>query len=133
MAPLDPQLLTALGCALAIFLCSIGSAVGSAQVAVYAVMKGPESGVVRAFVPIVSAGCLSIYGLIIAVLLFAKIDDPELSQIGGYKNLAAGLSVGLACLASGCGISSFLGQLNYDSDGKKYSKNTMDTSEEKAE
>ena len=109
---LDPHFLTALGCALSIFLSAMGSAIGSAQGAIYAV-NGPN---MLAFVPIVTAGVLAIYGPIIAYLLLEyHLNDPNLSEVDGYKNFAAGLSVGLACLASGCGMANFVKQLN---DGK---------------
>lgn len=106
---LDPYFLTTLGIALSIFLSAMGSAIGSAHGAVYAV-NGPS---LLAFVPIVTAGVLAIYGPIIAYLLVVyHLSDANLSEIDGYKNLAAGLSVGLACLASGCGMATFIRQLN---------------------
>ena len=104
----DPHLLTAIGCALSIFLSAMGSAIGSAHGAIYAV-NGPSF---LAFVPIVTAGVLAIYGPIIGYFLVMKLNDPGLTPVDGYKNLAAGLSVGLACLASGTGMSIFLRQLN---------------------
>eukprot|EP00536_Pseudo-nitzschia_multiseries_P000358 jgi/Psemu1/300003/fgenesh1_kg.5_\ len=108
----DPRLLTGLGCALSIFLCSAGSAIASAQGATYAVRS--TGNYVRSFIPIVIGGVLAIYGIIISYLLIGKIGDDALSEIDGYKNLSAGLSVGLAVLASGCGMSKFIQQLNSD-------------------
>eukprot|EP00537_Pseudo-nitzschia_pungens_P005048 CAMPEP_0172365296 /NCGR_PEP_ID=MMETSP1060-20121228/8375_1 /TAXON_ID=37318 /ORGANISM="Pseudo-nitzschia pungens, Strain cf. cingulata" /LENGTH=176 /DNA_ID=CAMNT_0013088519 /DNA_START=86 /DNA_END=616 /DNA_ORIENTATION=+ len=106
---LDPRLLTGLGCALSIFLSSTGSAIASAEGATYAVRA--TNGYIRALVPIVIAGVLAIYGIIISYLLISRMDD-DMSAINGYKLLSAGLSVGLACLASGYGMSKFIQQLN---------------------
>jgi ATP synthase proteolipid subunit len=108
MALNDPHLLTAIGCSLSIFLSAMGSAIGSAHGAIYAV-NGPSF---LAFVPIVTAGVLAIYGPIIGYILVTRMDDPELTLVEGYKNLAAGGTVGLACLASGIGMSIFIRQLN---------------------
>eukprot|EP00535_Pseudo-nitzschia_heimii_P003452 CAMPEP_0197183596 /NCGR_PEP_ID=MMETSP1423-20130617/7902_1 /TAXON_ID=476441 /ORGANISM="Pseudo-nitzschia heimii, Strain UNC1101" /LENGTH=180 /DNA_ID=CAMNT_0042634185 /DNA_START=37 /DNA_END=579 /DNA_ORIENTATION=- len=104
----EPHLLTAVGCALSIFLSAMGSAVASAHGAVYAV-NGPS---VLAFVPIVTAGVLAIYGSIIAGFLVTRLNDPAITPEEGYKNLAAGMTVGLATLASGIGMSIFVRQLN---------------------
>ena len=42
-------------------------------------------------------------------------DDTIISSAEGYKLFSAGLSVGLACLASGYGMGSFLSKLNDES------------------
>jgi V-type H+-transporting ATPase proteolipid subunit len=56
---------------------------------------------------------LAVYGIIIGYLLTRKINaDGELSVVDGYKYLSAGLSVGLACLASGFGMALYLKKLN---------------------
>lgn len=90
------------------FLTSIGSAMGSAAGGVYAV-QGPS---LKMLVPIIQAGVLAIYGLIIAYMLFKNMDAENMTYAQGCKNLAAGLSVGAACLASGWGMSAFVKQLN---------------------
>jgi V-type H+-transporting ATPase proteolipid subunit len=118
----EPHLLTAVGCALSIFLSAMGSAIASAHGAVYAV-NGPSF---LAFVPIVTAGVLAIYGSIIAGLLVTRLDDPAITLVEGYKNLAAGGTVGLACLASGIGMSIFIRQLN---DGRCAKAPPADSSE----
>lgn len=66
-----------------------------------------------AMIPVVQAGVLAVYGVIIGYLLTKKINaDGELSVVDGYKYLSAGLSVGLACLASGCGMAMYVRKLN---------------------
>lgn len=108
---LDPQLWTAFGCGLAIFLSAMGSAKASATGGIFA-MRGPN---LKAFVPIVMAGVLAIYGLIIGCFLSLKMGDATMTPVQGYKNFAAGLVVGSACLASAWGMSLFVGSMN---DGK---------------
>ena len=98
----SPDLMTSLGAALSIFLCSAGSVVGSIQAGLFALRTG---GGWKAFIPIVQAGVLAIYGIIIAVLLCGQTD---IKEEGGYRNFAAGLSVGSACLASGWAMAKFL-------------------------
>lgn len=68
-----------------------------------------------AMVPVVIAGVLALYGVIIWYLLTSKINsNDEISLVDGYKFLSAGLSVGLACLASGMGMGLYLRKLNHD-------------------
>ena len=97
------ELLTGLGAASSIFFCSVGAAVASAPAGVFAL----RSSTWRAFVPIVIAGVLAVYGIIVAVILAGKW-KADMTESDGYKQLAAGLSVGLACLGSGLGMVSAL-------------------------
>ena len=90
----NPELMTGLGAACSIFLCSAGSAIASIQAGIYALEQKDGSGI-YSFFPIMSAGILSIYGIIIAVILSRQ---SEISQEDGFKNFCAGLSVGLASL-----------------------------------
>lgn len=86
----NPDLMTGLGAAFSIFLCSAGSVVASVQAGLFALAS--SGGGIMAFCPIIIAGVLSIYGIIIAVILCGQTD---ISEADGYKNLCAGLSVGL--------------------------------------
>lgn len=104
---IDPQLLTGLGSAISIFLASAGSAIASSHSGIYAV----RSKDLKSFVPIVIAGVLAIYGIIVSVLLVGKLKD-DMTQAEGYRNLSSGLAVGLACCASGLGLASFMKQVN---------------------
>lgn len=113
---INPNLLAGLGCALATFLSAAGSAVATAHGSIYAMnMTQANSpgvyGYIKAFVPVIISGVLAIYGLIISYLLVKKFND-DMTTTEGARYLSAGLSVGLACLASGWGISLFLKQLN---------------------
>jgi F0F1-type ATP synthase membrane subunit c/vacuolar-type H+-ATPase subunit K len=109
----NPHLLTAIGIGLSIGLSALGSAIGSAHGAVY-LLKAPSVRILT-FVPIVTAGALAIYGLIIGVIL-CGLDthkgDHEITIVDGTKNLAGGAAVGLSCLASGLGMAMFIGRIN---------------------
>jgi len=105
---MDPYLLTAIGLGLSTFLTAIGSAVASGHGAIY-VMKAPN---LKAMIPVVMGGVLAIYGLIINYFLYKNMDVADMSYSDGCKNLAAGLSVGTAVLASGWGMAIFIKQLN---------------------
>ena len=64
-------------------------------------------GVIKNIVPIVMAGVLGIYGLIVSVIITQSITSPgqdgsnTYSVYNGYTHLAAGLCCGLSCLAAG--------------------------------
>lgn len=111
----EPAFLTGLGAALSIFLASLGSAIASAEAGVYALRS--KSGMF-AFVPIIISGVLAIYGIIISVLLSGKLHNDDVNGVmtmttaQGYRYLCAGLSVGLACAASGLGMANFIKQSN---------------------
>lgn len=72
------------------------------------VMK-PEL-VMRSIVPVVMAGVVGIYGLIISVIVGTSIDPPSgdgstiYSYYKGFAHLGAGLAVGLSGLAAGMTI-----------------------------
>ncbi|OEU20035.1 V-type ATPase 16 kDa proteolipid subunit [Fragilariopsis cylindrus CCMP1102] len=64
-------------------------------------------GIIKNIVPIVMAGVLGIYGLIVSVIITQAISPPgadgsnTYSTYNGYVHLAAGLCCGLSCLAAG--------------------------------
>lgn len=72
-------------------------------------IRSPEM-VMKNIIPVVMAGVLGIYGLIVAVILNGKITTPDgnrnatYSQFNGFAHLAAGLCCGFASLASGLAI-----------------------------
>jgi ATP synthase proteolipid subunit len=111
----DPTLLSGLGAALSIFLAAIGSATASAEAGIFAIRSSKASSPVRAFAPIVISGVLAIYGIIVSVLISAKLRSSatgELTAADGYRYLCAGLSVGLACAAAGSGLATFIRKSN---------------------
>jgi V-type H+-transporting ATPase proteolipid subunit len=64
-------------------------------------------GIIKNIVPVVMAGVLGIYGLIVSVIITQAISSPgeggynTYSLYNGYTHLAAGLCCGLSCLAAG--------------------------------
>jgi V-type H+-transporting ATPase proteolipid subunit len=73
-------------------------------------IRSPEL-LMKNIIPVVMAGVLGIYGLIVAVILNGKFTTPEsgtgyvtYSQYTGFSHLAAGLCCGLCSLASGLSI-----------------------------
>ncbi|KAL7426594.1 hypothetical protein ACHAXM_000530 [Skeletonema potamos] len=107
MSSVDPTLLAGLGCALAVFLCGLGASYATSHASSFALRHQD----VAAMVPVVQAGVLAVYGIIIAYLIQSKMSD-ALSITEASKFFTAGLSVGLACLASGFGMGIFLKSCN---------------------
>jgi len=100
----NAHLLTGLGAAAALFLSSVGAIAGSVPSGIFAIhAKG-----IKCMIPIIQSGVLAIYGIIIGVILAQSMQIESLSEHQGYKNFSAGLSCGLACLASGVGMSRFV-------------------------
>jgi V-type H+-transporting ATPase 16kDa proteolipid subunit len=64
----------------------------------------------RNIIPVVMAGILGIYGLIVGAVLAGKITQPgaggatTYSSYAGYAHLASGLSCGLSAMAAGLAI-----------------------------
>lgn len=103
----DPTLLAGLGCALAVFLCGLGAAYGTGHASIFALRHNDT----WAMAPVVIAGVLAVYGIIVAFLIQSRITD-TIATKEAHRFLTAGLSVGLACLASGLGMGRFLKQCN---------------------
>lgn len=106
---IGPQLWTAIGCGLAISMSASGASAASASAGFYA-LNGSDA---KAFVPLVIAGVLAIYGLVIGYMLARKSFNEDMSVVEGYRNFGAGLVVGGATFNSGWNISVFLDGVNY--------------------
>lgn len=97
-----------MGAASAIIFSSLGAAYGTAKsgvgIAAMSVMR-PEL-IMKCIIPVVMAGIIAIYGLVVAVLLAGKLDsaDAGYTLYQGFVHLGAGLSVGLSGLAAGFAI-----------------------------
>lgn len=94
-----------MGVASAIVFANLGSAYGTAKTGVGICSMGvlrPEL-IFKAIIPVVMAGILGIYGLIVAVIFNTKIGD-EFTFMEGYRLLGAGLCCGLSSLAAGLTI-----------------------------
>lgn len=111
----NAELFTCLGSASAFFLASSGSVIAWAPAwdaeGILASRDGSNfKECPRIVVAIIIAGVLAIYGFIIASILANMLSDSayEMTAKDGYKNLSAGLVVGLSCVSSGYSMSKFL-------------------------
>ncbi|CAG7815416.1 unnamed protein product [Allacma fusca] len=97
-----------LGAASAMIFSAMGAAYGTAKsgstIATVAVAR-PEL-VMKSIIPVVMAGIIAIYGLVVAVLIAGSLDSPSegYTAYQGFLHLGAGLSVGLSGLAAGIAI-----------------------------
>ena len=97
-----------MGVASALVFANLGAAYGTAKSGVGIASLGviDSSKVLKGLIPIIMAGILGIYGVIISVLLVEDCKDMSGAEGGkkGFKVLGAGLSCGLSSLASGLSI-----------------------------
>ena len=93
-----------MGVAIALIFANVGAAYGTSKSAIGIANLGminPDK-IFRALIPIIMAGILGIYGLIVAVLLQSKAELAD--KEAGFKLFAAGCSCGFSALASGLAI-----------------------------
>eukprot|EP01013_Petalomonas_cantuscygni_P007803 TRINITY_DN2020_c0_g1_i3.p2 TRINITY_DN2020_c0_g1~~TRINITY_DN2020_c0_g1_i3.p2 ORF type:complete len:191 (+),score=34.64 TRINITY_DN2020_c0_g1_i3:76-648(+) len=104
MCPPSATFFGALGSSLAIVLASFGAAYGTAKSGIAVAHLGIADATksMKGIVPVVMAGILGIYGLIIAVIISSDVKDgKEFPIFKGYVQLGAGLAGGLASVAAG--------------------------------
>jgi len=97
-------LIGVLGVAAAMVLTAFGAAYGTAKAMIgIAAMSPRRPGMImKSVVPVVMAGVLAIYGLVVGVIIAQKLQVPgKYSLYSGFSHFSAGLSVGLCGLASG--------------------------------
>lgn len=95
------------GVAGAVVMANLGSAYGTARsgmgIGPMAVTR--PTLVYKALIPVVMAGILGIYGLIVAVIMITRIKlSAEFGDYQAFKILAGGLCCGFSCLVSGYAI-----------------------------
>ena len=94
-----------MGITAAIVFANLGSAYGTAKTGVgicsMAVLR-PDL-VFKSIIPVVMAGILGIYGLIVGMILNGNVSN-GMGFIAGYRVLGAGLCCGLSSLAAGLAI-----------------------------
>lgn len=96
------------GVSCALVFANLGAAYGTAKSGVGISSMGvikPEL-IMKSLIPVVMAGVLGIYGLIVSVILIQKINNSSYSYYDGYKHLASGLCCGISSLAAGIAIGS---------------------------
>ena len=112
-ATLDPVAYTwfaFMGVAASIVFSNLGAAYGTAKsgIGIGSMAVTRPNMVYKSLIPIVMAGILGIYGLIVSVILQGKINPPativsqgDFNNYSGYKALASGLCCGLSSMISG--------------------------------
>jgi len=95
-----------MGVASGLVFANLGASYGTAKAGVGIASLGviDSSKIFKALIPIIMAGILGIYGVIVAVLLNSKAKSDTLKMSEGYRYLGAGLCCGLSSLASGLAI-----------------------------
>ena len=96
-----------LGSACALAFANIGAAYGTAKAGVSVAHLGIQNPnrVMRGIVPVVMAGILGIYGLIVAVIISNNLNNSGKYMLStGFMHLGAGLAAGMASLAAGYAI-----------------------------
>uniref|UniRef100_A0A2K6TAI6 V-type proton ATPase proteolipid subunit n=1 Tax=Saimiri boliviensis boliviensis TaxID=39432 RepID=A0A2K6TAI6_SAIBB len=94
-----------MGASATMVFCALGAACGTAKsgtgIVAMSVMW-PEL-IMKSIIPVVMAGIIAIYGLVVAVLIANSLND-DISLYRSFLQLGAGLSVGLSGLAVGFAI-----------------------------
>jgi len=95
-----------MGVAAALVFANLGASYGTAKAGVGIASLGviDSSKITKSLIPIIMAGILGIYGVIIAVIANSQIKTGDLDDKRGYTFLGAGLSCGLSALAAGLAI-----------------------------
>jgi len=105
-APLYTPFFGAMGATAAMVFSALGAAYGTAKsgtgIAAMSVMR-PEL-IMKSIIPVVMAGIIAIYGLVVAVLIGSSVSATNYKAAKAYLHLGAGLSVGLSGLAAGFAI-----------------------------
>jgi len=106
-APVYGPFFGVMGAASAMIFSALGAAYGTAKcgtgIAAMSVMR-PEL-IMKSVIPVVMAGIIAIYGLVVAALIANGLQEaPGYTLFKGFMDLGAGLSVGLSGLAAGFAI-----------------------------
>lgn len=117
-----------MGAASCAILANFGSAWGTWKAGLGVCRMGISypKGIIKNIVPIVMAGVLGIYGLIVAVIITQSISQPKTggnttySTFNAWAHLAAGLCCGMSCLAAG-GTIGVIGDVGVQCFGMKAS------------
>ena len=95
-----------MGATAAVVFSAMGAAYGTAKsgcgISAMAVMR-PEF-IMKSVIPVVMAGIIAIYGLVVAVLIANNIATDNYGLYKAFLQLGAGLSVGLSGLAAGFAV-----------------------------
>jgi len=105
LCPVYAPFFSAMGCTSAIVFTCIGASYGTAKsgvgVSAMAVLRPDQ--MMKCVVPVVMAGIIGIYGLVVSVMIAGGL-RANMPLATGFIQLGAGLAVGLAGLAAGFAI-----------------------------
>merc|ERR1719222_1103135 len=107
-SPMYSPFFGVMGATSAMVFSAMGAAYGTAKsgtgIAAMAVMR-PEA-IMKSIIPVVMAGIVAIYGVVVAVLITGQLEPAgdKYTLYKGFVHLGAGLSVGLSGLAAGYAI-----------------------------
>lgn len=95
-----------MGVAIALSLANLGAAIGTWKSGVGVSTMGVmyPAMIMRNMIPVVMAGVLGIYGLIVSVMINQKISEHNYDFYLGFAHFASGLTCGLSALGSGMAI-----------------------------
>ncbi|KAG2121547.1 V-type ATPase [Suillus cothurnatus] len=105
LCPVYAPFFGAMGCTCAIVFTCLGASYGTAKSGVGISAMGvlrPDL-MMKCVVPVIMAGIIGIYGLVVSVLISSSL-EATMTLAQGFIDLGAGLSVGLAGLAAGFAI-----------------------------
>eukprot|EP01063_Lacrimia_lanifica_P026925 TRINITY_DN3708_c0_g3_i1.p2 TRINITY_DN3708_c0_g3~~TRINITY_DN3708_c0_g3_i1.p2 ORF type:complete len:177 (+),score=52.20 TRINITY_DN3708_c0_g3_i1:51-581(+) len=104
--PMSGYFFGSMGCVSALVFANIGAAYGTAKagMGVANLSLVDSTKIMRGIVPVVMAGILGIYGLIVAVIINSSIKPTGYPAGAGHIHFGAGLSAGLSSLAAGVAI-----------------------------
>ncbi|KAH8893433.1 V-type ATPase [Thozetella sp. PMI_491] len=105
-SPVYAPFFGAMGCTAAIVFTCLGASYGTAKSGVGIAAMGvlrPDL-IVKNIVPVIMAGIIGIYGLVVSVLISDGLKQQDYALFTGFIQLGAGLAVGLAGLAAGFAI-----------------------------
>ncbi len=93
-----------MGVASALVFANLGASYGTAKagVGIASLSVIDSSKILKSIIPVIMAGILGLYGVIVSVILQGKAKEAKGGD--GYKLLGAGLCCGLSSLASGLAI-----------------------------
>ncbi|KAL1903200.1 vacuolar ATPase V0 domain subunit c [Sporothrix stenoceras] len=106
LCPVYAPFFGAMGCTAAIVFTCLGASYGTAKSGVGIAAMGvlrPDL-IVKNIVPVIMAGIIGIYGLVVSVLISDNLKQADYALYTGFIQLGAGLAVGLAGLAAGFAI-----------------------------
>ncbi|KAJ4388446.1 vacuolar ATPase V0 domain subunit c [Neurospora sp. IMI 360204] len=105
-SPVYAPFFGAMGCTASIVFTCLGASYGTAKSGVGIAAMGvlrPDL-IVKNIVPVIMAGIIGIYGLVVSVLISDALTQDHYALYTGFIQLGAGLAVGLAGLAAGFAI-----------------------------